>query len=692
MANYIDFEIRESPKYPKLCLNMIVKNESKIIGRLLESVAPIIDSYCICDTGSTDNTKELITDFFKSRNIPGKIVEESFIDFGHNRTFALKACENMENADYLLLLDADMVLWLNPGTTPTKFKQSLTFEIYHVFQGTDDFYYKNTRIVKNNCGMTYWGVTHEYVKTPDFCRAAKIEKDQLFIKDIGDGGCKSDKFERDVKLLLRGLEENPKCERYAFYLANSYRDMGNIEKAIEYYKLRIELGGWYEEIWHSYYSIGNCYQRMGEMEKAVYNWLEAYNFYPNRIENLYEVVQHYRNRGKNKLAYNYFTIANKQRIQHPERDYLFMKKDIYDFKLDYEFTILGYYCNDDKLNLPQYCMKVIAHPSCEEGTAKNVLSNYKFYSPKLRDSDLPNDSNNELLKRVGKKIMEPHVPEFAPSTPTMCINAAGDLVVNIRYVNYKINDNGGYVNQENIETKNIIGVFDIKNPSEWKQKDEFVLQYDTEKDGLYIGLEDVRLHSYNNKVYYNANRGLGQHKLMVEHGTIDMIEGVTRSGLIDKVGKHDIEKNWVLFNDARGNLKCIYGWKPLVIGDIENPSMENMMFEETNRIETPNFFRFLRGSTNGVTIGNEIWFICHVVSYEDRRYYYHLFVVLDADTYQLKKYTTLFTFDKEKVEYTLGFIHSADTNRFHIGYSVMDRETRFITVSKRIIDSMMVTM
>ena len=39
---------------------MIVKNESRVILRLLESVRLIVDSYCICDTGSTDNTIEII--------------------------------------------------------------------------------------------------------------------------------------------------------------------------------------------------------------------------------------------------------------------------------------------------------------------------------------------------------------------------------------------------------------------------------------------------------------------------------------------------------------------------------------------------------------------------------------------------------------------------------------------------------
>ena len=59
---------------PTLCLNMIVKNESKIIRRLMESVAPIIDTYCICDTGSTDDTADIITNFFEEKNIQGKVI------------------------------------------------------------------------------------------------------------------------------------------------------------------------------------------------------------------------------------------------------------------------------------------------------------------------------------------------------------------------------------------------------------------------------------------------------------------------------------------------------------------------------------------------------------------------------------------------------------------------------------------
>ena len=49
----------EEINYPTICLNMIVKNESKIITRLFDSVLSIIDTYCICDTGSNDNTIDI---------------------------------------------------------------------------------------------------------------------------------------------------------------------------------------------------------------------------------------------------------------------------------------------------------------------------------------------------------------------------------------------------------------------------------------------------------------------------------------------------------------------------------------------------------------------------------------------------------------------------------------------------------
>jgi glycosyltransferase involved in cell wall biosynthesis len=80
----MELVLNDNKTGPTLCLNMIVKNESKIILRLLQSVLPIIDTYCICDTGSTDDTVKIIEKFFQKTNISGRIVSEPFKDFAHN--------------------------------------------------------------------------------------------------------------------------------------------------------------------------------------------------------------------------------------------------------------------------------------------------------------------------------------------------------------------------------------------------------------------------------------------------------------------------------------------------------------------------------------------------------------------------------------------------------------------------------
>ena len=702
-------------QWPTLCLNMIVKNESRIISRLLESVAGVIDSYCICDTGSTDNTTDIIEQFFAEKGIPGKIVREPFVDFAHNRSFALKACETMEKADYILLLDADMIFWKNPDITAEDFKRGLITDAYYLFQGSERFYYKNTRIVKNHRGVYYWGVTHEYVKTPEGTQYDVIDKSRAFINDIGDGGCKSDKFERDIRLLKKGLVDNPNNDRYTFYLANSYRDHGDHAEAIEAYKKRIAIGGWYEEVWHSYYSIGKCYEHLGDMTQAIHYWLEAYQFFPKRIENLYEIVSYYRKAGKNELAYMFYIMALKQYMLNPHPDYLFLQKDVYDYKLDYEFSVLGYYCNLDKYDMTRICLKVLNCPTTTEAIARNVMSNYKFYAKNISAFATPfSDENRALLKNIGREYIagSDSGSDFVGSTPSITFHRPGEMYVVQRYVNYRINDQGGYDNKQNIRTRNVVALIDIRSPV-WVKTSEYEMPYNKSFDSLYVGLEDVRILSHQDELVYSANRGINYHHLMVEHGVLNLDNRTSRSGLILIEDQKQVEKNWVLFSDGNGQLKIIYGWHDLIIGNVK-PETElkedsepdsddepetaaaesestSYLFEKTHTIKTPEVFRHVRGSTNGVLIGDEVWFMCHVVSYEDRRYYYHIFVVIDSKTYALKRYSTMFTFNREKVEYTLGFVYFKQSDEFLIGYSIMDRETEYMSIPRESIEKLCVS-
>ncbi len=668
-------------KSPTLCLNMIVKNESKILRRLLQSVSPVIDSYCICDTGSTDDTVSIIEAFFREHKLPGKIIREPFRDFGYNRTIALQACENEPLADYILLLDADMIFSLQ--VTPEVFKQQLVHDIYCMFQGNDAFYYKNVRIIKNNRGCTYWGVTHEYLKSPPSSTHSTIDKNIAFIRDIGDGGSKSNKWERDIALLKQGLVDLPNNDRYTFYLANTYHDAGKYELAIETYKRRIQLGGWHEEVWFSHYRIGIAYARMGNVTMAISAWMDAYDVFPNRVENLYEIVKNYRILGKHKLAHMFYQVARKSMKDHPERDYLFMHNDVYEWKLDYEFTIVAYYTNPENTPIIPLCMQVAANPQIDDASLRNILSNYKFYTPILNTLAKPS-IHTDLLQSIGDNLDIPS--EFVPSTPSLALNHLGELLVNVRYVNYSIDDRGNYINREKIHTINVLAVVDISSPESWTLKQQKQIIYNTKRDNVYVGLEDVRLFSHHQKILYNANRGLGQGKMVVEHGVIDYFM-CEKSVFLSKSGGYmDVEKNWVLCENKERELRCIYGWYPFVVGSI----CDQGIFTTVCLHSMPSFFKHVRGSTNGQIIGDEVWFLCHSVSYEDRRYYYHLFVVVDASTFVLKKYTPWFVFEKMPVEYSLGFVVLPGTERFLIGYSTMDRTTQYMELEKSVVDAMMI--
>jgi hypothetical protein len=694
---------------PTICLNMIVKNESGIIVRLLESVAPWIDSYCICDTGSTDNTVDIIREFFSLKGLPGVIVHKEFQDFGYNRTYGLEACAEL-SADYLLLLDADMVFWVNPQITKSQFKSMVSgADTHYIFQGSNTFDYKNLRILRNRIDASYWGVTHEYLDIPGVIKNHVFHKTDVFIQDIGDGGSKSDKFERDIALLKRGLEQKPNNTRYTFYLANSYRDSGQYENAIEQYKRRVKQGGWIEETWSSYYNIGMCYKRKGEPEKALYWWMQAYQFYPDRLENIYEIIRYYRERGDNKLA-NMFYQAIKPILESSRGkplDHLFLKRDVYDYLIDYEYTIFGYYCDADRAELAAISMRVLSHDSVPDSIRKTVLSNYKFYAPKIIDA-----SKNDLSGVINDF---PKVDGFYSSTPSLVMTSDTELLINTRYVNYMIDSNGYYINNgTSIESRNLLTKIKIEETGSctfahstcawnrclctdkssqngrfncakvYKKVDEIWLKHDPSNDGFYVGLEDMRLYQTvnNTRILYSSNRVLPSRKIVIETGFLDSETGVLKdSTILEASNQTDVEKNWVFAGDS----KMIYGWSPLIIGDISGSR-----FTKTQEIQTPVCFKGLRGSTNGVSWGdNELWFICHLVSHEKKRHYYHMFVILYKDTYKVKKYTDLFTFGGVRIEYTLGFVFLNDD--IVIGYSSMDRETKLANIPKSTVDQMMIT-
>ena len=96
---------------PTITLCMIVKNETHVILRCLESIYKYIDRYDITDTGSTDGTQDMIREFFAKKGIPGEIYQSDWKGFGDHAGKIGSRTEAFQNAkgkaDFAWVIDAD---------------------------------------------------------------------------------------------------------------------------------------------------------------------------------------------------------------------------------------------------------------------------------------------------------------------------------------------------------------------------------------------------------------------------------------------------------------------------------------------------------------------------------------------------------------------------------------------------------
>jgi glycosyltransferase involved in cell wall biosynthesis len=649
---------------PTLVLNMIVKNESKIIERLLATVAPIIDAYCICDTGSTDDTKQRIETFMAAKGIRGEVFEEPFKNFGYNRTVALDRAARW--GDYALLLDADMKLVIGPTLTKATLSAMLKEDGYQMLQGSSTFEYYNTRIVRTGIGVKCVSPTHEYYDFPAGTKHShRIPRDVLRIDDIGDGGSKADKFTRDIRLLKEGLVEEPNNGRYHFYLANSHRDLGMHKEAIEYYKRRVALGGWHEEVWNSMYEMGKCYFALGDAPNAIFHLLEAYNFHPARAEPLHELTRHFREKGRCHVGQ---MICDKaKQIPYPANDVLFIKRDVYDYLLDYEQSILSYY-SKVPVDHRRY-LDLLGRGYNHE----NVLSNYQFYVRNL--NTLP----GVLKRRIDftdrcEKVVRGKLDAFKSSSPCIIALSEGYLM-NVRYVNYNLDKNTGSYSYRYDDQKIVTLNHTLFLNKELEVVRENWLDSVHREDIRYLGVEDVKVFSHQGALRFLGTVQDDKGRPRIGEGAYNLDWTMLVPVVYPSPTGADCEKNWVYFHDAKGALKTVYKWSPLTVGD-----MADGKFTTTHTVteSVPAFFRNLRGSTNGTTVRgadgrDEVWFMCHYVGYSTPRQYYHCIVVLDPATFAVKRHSALFKFEGEKIEYALGLVVESD--RIMISYSKWDAES-----------------
>ena len=298
-----------------------------------------------------------------------------------------------------------------------------------------------------------------------------------------------------------------------------------------------------------------------------------------------------------------------------------------------------------------------------------------------------NSENYTLLQHIhtvnlSRKLMKQINHEkciFFSGTPTLIELPNNEYLINLRWINYRLNSHGimsGINDVKYNNVKNLNSRFKVNHLFQPISKEVFLNENFTYKHHM-MGLEDIRIFHVNDAYYYNATI-LDETRYV--HATTSQIYPMDDTNYVlerpiimpthyNTQDKIIPEKNWS-FVKYNNELCIVHLWWPLQIGKIDYTTNKLNLIESK---KMPDYFKFVRGSTAGYTKNDEIWFVVHKTH---KKNYLHFFAIFDLQM-NLLRYSEPFKFQNYKVEFCLGLI--VQDKQIILSYSVMDTQS-FISV------------
>lgn len=352
---------------PRVCLNMIVRDESAVIERCLHSVRPFIDAWVIVDTGSTDDTPARVAAALEG--IPGGLHHRPWRNFADNRNEALELAR--AQAEYLLFIDADETLEVPSGEVlPALDGAAYSFETCYA-----DLAYDRVGLVATRLPWRWHGVVHEYLDAGVPVAQPRLPGFRIRVRTDGARSRDPDKYLKDAALLEAALADDPANARNRFYLAQSYRDAGRLQDALLHYQQRAAQAGWDEETWYARYQCAVLLEGLQATRAEVTAaYLEAWEQRPSRAEPLVRLARHCRLAGAWQSAY---LFAREAVALPPSGDRLFVEVAVHAWWSRDELALAAYYTGRTE-EAAHLWRSLLAAPALPESERPRIERNLAF--------------------------------------------------------------------------------------------------------------------------------------------------------------------------------------------------------------------------------------------------------------------------------------------------------------------------
>ena len=691
----------------RIILLTMVKNEVRNVARLFNSVKPWIDGYVLCDTGSTDETVATTKQLIKDLNMPGAVIEFPWENFGKSRTRTFEAFADWVRNEtewspehtFGLLLDGDMILTDEGGLHEKLAALDQGIGGVNIPQKNGGLIYKNTRLVRASAPWKCIGATHEYWSC-DGKQTGSFESP--VITDIGDGGCKDDKYTRDARLLEEELATDPTNVRTNFYLGQTYMSLGRYADAIRVLTARIELKGWEEEIYIAHLYKGDCLKHLGRMEEAICEWIKGVQLRSHRTEAFMRLISYYRQSpNMNMIAcifiekliqLQYGETLEGHRLWKPvvNNDILFVSHTDMEYQIWEELGIIAYYVGRIEGAQVRLDRQIIARNL--SFTQRNRMADlYRWYGWKI-----------PVVKRVSLALPNDSVPFLAEGfwrgfNP--CIRNEGDrYAVSMRNANYETKDakhysfraHDGYVITRNtvMEIDSDLHLKKGNTPFELVVNPDWVINKTTNIHGI----EDCRWINPSSLIATTRQFGQTDINRMIRvnidrrAGTIVSMKPL-KAPIPSEDG--DCQKNWLPFM-WNNEETYIYKINPFIVFTMKGKKLVHWA--------PGNGFTFdgLRGSAAPVPwtcASNAAETMLMVVHYSyygnEGRRYYHRFLTLN-NSLQPVRISKTFLLCDDAVQYVSGLAPSLAGGSYVMTYGVNDSQAWAVEVTADVVERSLV--
>ena len=335
----------------RLVLTQIMKNEAHVITRMLNSIRPIVDIICLVDTGSTDNTIEVVKNWGEQNKIETHVFERAFDNFENSRNYSIQVAREVtagRGDDFWgFWLDADEMIEILPNFN----KNNINKDLYMFNTYINVMKYTRNECYKLDKPFRFYGPVHEFIVCDDKNITSGL-MDGLNVRVQMDGGSWKgnipEKYKSHAHVLEKYIDANRQDPRWIFYTAQSYHDSAcvpdnreeneeRLRRSMKYYKERISRAdGYPEEIFYSQFRVGTI-MRVLEMpfSQTLNELMKAYSMDPLRAEPIKAIIDHYLSVGEWNNAYLFSKFAKVNfhgKNPYPQR-LLFVDEALYIWKI-----------------------------------------------------------------------------------------------------------------------------------------------------------------------------------------------------------------------------------------------------------------------------------------------------------------------------------------------------------------------